>query len=153
MHLPFVPSAILCLTLGLTGAALADPPGRAGNGNGKATPHASEHHDRMPRFSSHDRKAMHRYIRHYSGETALPPGLRKNVARGKPLPPGWRKKLYRGGYLSDDLLRLADPLPSMFYSHGLRRPGRGYSDVVIDNRAIRILDASRLIVDVFALDR
>lgn len=29
---------------------------------------------------------------HYTGYSALPPGIRKNLARGKPLPPGIAKK-------------------------------------------------------------
>jgi hypothetical protein len=37
------------------------------------------------------------------GSQGLPPGLAKNVARGKPLPPGWQKKLSRGDVLNRDI--------------------------------------------------
>ena len=37
------------------------------------------------------------------GNEGLPPGLAKNVARGKPLPPGWQKKLSRGDVLDSDI--------------------------------------------------
>lgn len=35
------------------------------------------------------------------GYDALPPGIRKNLARGKPLPPGIAKKLVRGPLLAN----------------------------------------------------
>ncbi len=36
----------------------------------------------------------------YTGYTALPPGIAKNLARGKPLPPGIARKMVPGGMLS-----------------------------------------------------
>lgn len=36
----------------------------------------------------------------YIGYTALPPGIAKNLARGKPLPPGIARKMVPGGMLS-----------------------------------------------------
>ena len=35
----------------------------------------------------------------YTGYTALPPGIAKNLARGKPLPPGIARKMVPGGML------------------------------------------------------
>src|SRR3546814_1604788 len=35
-----------------------------------------------------------------TGYSALPPGIRKNLARGKPLPPGIQKKIVPGSLLS-----------------------------------------------------
>ena len=37
---------------------------------------------------------------HYTGYGALPPGIRKNLARGKPLPPGIAKKTVPGPMLA-----------------------------------------------------
>lgn len=34
---------------------------------------------------------------------SLPPGLEKNLQRGKPLPPGWQKKLSPGDILAKDI--------------------------------------------------
>jgi hypothetical protein len=36
---------------------------------------------------------------HYTGYSALPPGIRKNLARGKPLPPGIAKKMVKAPML------------------------------------------------------
>ncbi|MEP4522793.1 MAG: hypothetical protein ABJ005_02235, partial [Alloalcanivorax venustensis] len=77
----------------------------------------------------------------------LPPGLQKKVARGQSLPPGWQKKLNEGRRLPDDLYYQGYPLPDSV----LRTPG-GYSDVVIDNEVVRILDATQTIMDVFQLN-
>lgn len=43
----------------------------------------------------------HRYARDYGlrGYSSLPPGIRKNLARGKPLPPGIAKKMVPGSLL------------------------------------------------------
>jgi Ni/Co efflux regulator RcnB len=37
---------------------------------------------------------------HYTGRRALPPGIAKNLARGKPLPPGIAKKTPRAEFVS-----------------------------------------------------
>ncbi len=39
----------------------------------------------------------------HANKEALPPGLQKNVEKGKPLPPGWRKKLSVGDTLGSDI--------------------------------------------------
>ena len=42
------------------------------------------------------------YVVHgYVGYAPLPPGIRKNLARGKPLPPGIAKKMVPGPMLRD----------------------------------------------------
>jgi Ni/Co efflux regulator RcnB len=38
---------------------------------------------------------------HYTGYKSLPPGIRKNLARGKPLPPGIAKKVVPGPMLRE----------------------------------------------------
>lgn len=46
-------------------------------------------------FSVGEREAIHEYYSAHSAPSAqgLPPGIRKNLARGKPLPPGIAKKM------------------------------------------------------------
>ena len=46
-------------------------------------------------FSVGEREAIHDYYASHSAPSAqgLPPGIRKNLARGKPLPPGIAKKM------------------------------------------------------------
>jgi hypothetical protein len=59
----------------------------------------------------------------------LPPGIAKNLARGKPLPPGIAKR-----YLPGTLLT--------------RLPRPGYEWLVVDNDILLVLAATSIIVDV-----
>lgn len=53
-------------------------------------------------ISPQERDTILRYFRQYPVSTAgLPPGIAKNVARGKPLPPGIAKKALPGPLLAD----------------------------------------------------
>ena len=81
----------------------------------------------------------------------LPPGLQKNVARGKAVPPGWAKKLddryysttVRNGQsvyiLNDDVYRNA---------RIIGYPRDGVVRVNVDNRTVEILEATRAILNV-----
>ncbi len=61
----------------------------------------------------------------------LPPGIARNLARGKPLPPGIAKQ-----YLPDDLVRLLPP------------PPRGYERIIVDGKILLVEVATRVIHDV-----
>ncbi|MBF5057186.1 hypothetical protein [Alloalcanivorax profundimaris] len=131
---------------GLTLGAQADPPSWAGKGNKGG--HRAEAPDRQARaFNDREREALRRFGDRYRGDD-LPPGLRKKMARGGDLPPGWRDKLREGRRLPDDLYYQGYRLPESVY-----RTPDGYSDVVIDNEVVRILDATQTIMDVFRLNR
>ncbi len=55
------------------------------------------------KFKDSDRDELSKYFGKYSGnDHGLPPGLAKNVRRGKPLPPGWQKKVQPGWRIDDD---------------------------------------------------
>lgn len=72
----------------------------------------------------------------------LPPGLQKKAERGKPLPPGWQKKLQVGAILDDDI-----------YHHGVvirPRDRDGYITIRVDNEIIRLVDATREIVEILS---
>lgn len=69
---------------------------------------------------------------------SLPPGLAKNLQRGKPLPPGWRKKM--AGFPGDLDGRLG------------RLPG-GYRRVIVDRWAFVIATATNTIMDIIDLVR
>lgn len=57
---------------------------------------------RRSRFVDRDRSAVLEYFGEYRDrDHGLPPGLAKNLRRGKPLPPGWRKKITRGSVIGD----------------------------------------------------
>jgi hypothetical protein len=95
----------------LTSAALADPPpGKGPHGKGN---HGGDvgHEDDVGSavviglsivFSTQERDTIHQYFERNSyGAQTLPPGIAKNLARGKPLPPGIAKKQLPGDLLSN----------------------------------------------------
>ena len=61
----------------------------------------------------------------------LPPGIAKNLERGKPLPPGIAKQ-----YLPDSLV------------HVLPAPPRGFERVVVDGKILLVEVATRVIHDI-----
>ena len=79
-----------------------------------------------------------RIIRDYYAprRRALPPGLQKKVARGKPLPPGWQKKLQP---FPAELERQLSPLP------------REYRRGVIDGHAVIFTGGTHVAIDVTAV--
>ena len=103
-------AAVTCLALfcGST-TALADPGNGKGQGNGKGNPHNSEVHGNQGDQGKHSNGSdwdngptinhanvmgiIGGYQDYWSPAPALPPGIQKNLARGKPLPPGIAKKL------------------------------------------------------------
>jgi hypothetical protein len=101
----------LALVCGST-TALADPGNGKGQGNGKGNPQNSQNHGNQAGHANKGKNATggdwdhgpsvnrdnilgiiggHRD--YWSPGPALPPGIQKNLARGKPLPPGIAKKL------------------------------------------------------------
>ena len=64
-------------------------------------------------------------------QKGLPPGIAKNLARGKPLPPGIAKK-----YLPDGL------------RHALPPPPKGYERIIVDGKVLLVEIASRVIHDI-----
>lgn len=61
----------------------------------------------------------------------LPPGIEKNLARGKPLPPGIAKQ-----YLPDGLIKT---LPA---------PPRGYERIIVDGKVLLVEIATQVIHDI-----
>ena len=83
-------------------------------------------------------------------EQHLPPGLQKKVERGGELPPGWQMKVARGEVLAPDLYHGSRPLPEDL----LERLGRHHHDSelrLLDDRVVRVVDDTRLILDVLQL--
>lgn len=106
-------------------------------------------------FDASDRAILANYLgstpAHGAGKSkakSLPPGLRKKLERGGDLPPGWQAKVARGEVIDYELYSHARSLPENVL--GLLRQGpRGTSVRQIDDRIVRIADASRTILDVF----
>ena len=81
---------------------------------------------------------------------SLPPGLQKKLARGGELPPGWQKKVARGEVLDADLYRQARSLPEELLN---RLSTDADTELrLLDHRVIRIIDDSRVILDVLQVD-
>ena len=71
----------------------------------------------------------------------LPPGLQKKVDKGQSLPPGWQKKVARGQVLDVRVYRHSRVIiPIDKY---------GVVSVLVDNKVIRLIQATREILDVF----
>lgn len=85
--------------------ASADPGNGKGQGNGKGNPQNMQDHGKQKGQGNqgyHGGPSIDRgnvlgivggYRDYWSPGPALPPGIQKNLARGKPLPPGIAKKL------------------------------------------------------------
>jgi len=106
-------AAVTCLAL-VCGpvTALADPGNGKGQGNAKGNPQNVQDHGNQGSHGNKGKKSgggdwdngpsiningvigiVDGYRDYWSPGPALPPGIQKNLARGKPLPPGIAKKL------------------------------------------------------------
>jgi hypothetical protein len=81
----------------------------------------------------------------------LPPGLQKNVARGKAVPPGWAKKLDSRYY---SVKRYNDRNVYVLNNNAYRqakvisRPRPGEVRLRVDNRVLDVIEATRVILNV-----
>lgn len=71
----------------------------------------------------------------------LPPGLQKKLDRGQPLPPGWQKKIARGEVLDIHTYRGARVIIPI--------DRHGVVSILVDDRVVRLIHATREILDVF----
>ncbi len=71
---------------------------------------------------------------------ALPPGLEKKMATQGTLPPGWQKKLKKGSILDIQVYKSGKVVQ--------KRDRNGHVVVTIDGRVIRLIEATREIVDI-----
>ncbi|MDB6027233.1 MAG: hypothetical protein JWM68_3456 [Verrucomicrobiales bacterium] len=80
----------------------------------------------------------------------LPPGLAKKVENGGKLPPGWEKKVSVGEKISVEVLKECKPLPKELVLK-LPPPPVGTLTLTIDGKIVRLMEASKVILDVFDL--
>jgi hypothetical protein len=104
-------------------------------------------------FSDAERAQIHQYVENYPGQShgkarQLPPGLAKKVARGESLPPGWQKKCLVGQPMPPEVFEHCRPLPPDLVMH-LPPPPEPTITVVIGGKVVRLLQATREILDVF----
>jgi len=83
-------------------------------------------------------------------DKALPPRLAKKGAPGAKLPSGWQKKITRGEVLPQTVYAQAQPLPEVVIQK-LPPPPAGTVLVTLDGKLVRLVEATRTIVDVFEL--
>jgi hypothetical protein len=79
---------------------------------------------------------------------ALPPGLKKKLARGGDLPPGWQKKIIRGEVLDAETYRYAVHVPYDLIKRLPSQP-KGTALIKIEGKIVRLLEATGTILDVF----
>ena len=102
---------------------------------------------KKPKFKDSDRTRVVGYFESYRNEAhGLPPGLAKNLRRGKPLPPGWQKKLQPGYVIANDWWGDFAPVPYEWFPE---------VEVVADtrlywygDRIVRVYEPRHEIVDV-----
>jgi hypothetical protein len=83
-------------------------------------------------------------------DKALPPGLAKKGTPGAKLPSGWQKKITRGEVIPQTVYAQAQPLPEVVMRK-LPPPPAGTMLVTLDGKLVRLVEATRTIVDVFEL--
>lgn len=107
-------------------------------------------------FKASEREIIIAYTKQHGGDAKgkkgkdLPPGLAKKVARGGKLPPGWEAKVVRGQILAVEVFEQAHPLPREL-TVKLPAPPVGTITIAIDGRLVRLLEATREILDVFEI--
>lgn len=101
---------------------------------------------RKKSFRDDDRTGVIRYFSGFSDqERGLPPGLAKNLQRGKALPPGWQKKVQNGYVIEDDHKDYFQPLEySLFPGLEAVPDTRLY---LYGNRIVRVYEPRREVID------
>lgn len=79
----------------------------------------------------HDHGTPHSGNKKGKGKKSLPPGIAKNLQRGKPLPPGIAKQVLPAG-----LIKVLPPAP------------RGFERIVVDGKVLLVEVATQVIHDV-----
>ena len=104
----------------------------------KKPKHANKHANKHAHNQNHEHKYKHK---NKNKKKRLPPGLQKKVDRGQALPPGWQNKVARGQVLDYRV-----------YRHGrviIPIDKHGAVSILVDNKVIRVIQATREILDVF----
>ncbi len=105
---------------------------------------------RAHRFEDNERTQFLDYFRGYESQPqGLPPGLAKNLRRGKPLPPGWQKKVNEGYIVDDETYGLFDRLEDSLFPNLKPKPDtRLY---LYGDRVVRVYEPKRQVIDMFPI--
>lgn len=152
-------AAAVGLALGFVPARAAERRTTAGTRNVAPPPRLDEKTLDTYRVNSGEMTAIRDYYRAHPEpapepvpvkKKKLPPGLRKKVARGGQLPPGWQKKVARGEVMDRVVYEHSRPLPPEFVRTLPPQP-QGTVIVTVEGKAVRLLEATLTILDVFDL--
>jgi len=109
-------------------------------------------------LSTYERHVIREYCRAEAvtsprGRTAhkLPPGIAKRIARAD-LPQNWQKKVCTGQVLPEPVLQECEPLPREILVR-LPKPPIGTITVAVEGKVVRLMEATREIMDVFDLTK
>jgi hypothetical protein len=81
-------------------------------------------------------------------DKGLPKGIAKKVERGDDLPPGWQRKCVKGQIMPTEIYQRCEPLPHEVVVK-LPPPPSGTIIVTIEGKAVRLMQATLEILDVF----
>jgi hypothetical protein len=94
------------------------------------------------------RKQKARDVKEGKKDKNLPKGLQKKMAKGGKMPPGWEKKVAKGRPLDRDVLENSVPLPPELVKELPKQPEET-TIVKVEDKIIRILNATKEVLDVF----
>lgn len=117
-------------------------------------------------ITAREREIIERYVRSCENEErdhphgkrkgwrgrGLPPGLAKKVDQGRPLPPGWERGLVKGAIMPVEIYQQCHSLPAEVVVQLPPMPS-GTIIVAVDGRIVRLIQATRMILDVFEVGR
>jgi hypothetical protein len=102
------------------------------------------------RFEDKERKAFLNYFDGFKNSPdGLPPGLAKNLKRGKPLPPGWQKKVMEGYIIEDEMRGFFRPLDEALFPNYKRVPDTKL--YMYGDRMVRVYEPRRQVIDIFQI--
>lgn len=105
---------------------------------------------RAHRFEDNERSILLDYFKGFESQPqGLPPGLAKNLRRGKPLPPGWQKKVTEGSILDDETFGLFDVLEDALFPN--LKPKPDTKMYLYGDRVVRVYEPKRQVIDIFPI--
>lgn len=105
---------------------------------------------RAHRFEDKERGFLLDYFKGYETQPqGLPPGLAKNLRRGKPLPPGWQNKVSEGYILDDETYGLFDVLEDSLFPN--LKPKPNTKMYLYGDRVVRVYEPKRQVIDIFPI--
>jgi len=117
--------------------------------------HKNKKPEQERRFSNDEHELIQDYYyrhRYDSGRTTLPKGLQKKYERTGELPPGWQMKVQRGEVLPIDIYRHGRDIPFELRERLPVGPV-GSKIIELEGKIIRVMEGTRMILDVFDIGR